>query len=140
VTNRFYLQKLNQNKFGVMNSGAILSMPIGPKQSAVCYDRAVYSIPNASKTPFVALTDIDDVRAVNQLQYLTAAKNIYFRRWEDAERIKSEFETLLDRRDQAVPISTVYFRDDTVEAAHAVHRNPTTGEIKNTEKVRLRKK
>ena len=70
------------------------------------------------------------IHAINQLQYLTAAKNIYFSRWEDAERIRSEIDAISDRRSQAVPASSVYVRDDTAHASGTVVlRNADDGRL-----------
>jgi hypothetical protein len=136
LTNRFHFQKLKLSNFGISNSGAILSMPISPRLSAICYDTGVYSMPNASGTQFTDITSKDDIYAVNRLQYLTAAKNIYFSRWEDAERIRSEIDALSDRRSQAVPTSTMYIRDDTTHGSQAKvrHRNPKTGQLEKYRK------
>jgi hypothetical protein len=94
LTNRFHFQKLNTNKFGISNSGAILSMPLSPRMSVIFYDTGTYSMPNASGTPFIEITNSADVLALNQMQYLSAAKNIYFTRWTDGGLIKSELEAL----------------------------------------------
>ena len=60
LTNRFHFQKLKLKNFGISNSGTILSMPISPRLSAICYDTGVYSLPNASGTQFIDITNADD--------------------------------------------------------------------------------
>ena len=130
MTNRFQLQKLKSRNFGLKSSGAILSMPLTPRLSALCYDAGVYSVPNASGTPFVEIATEDDVYAVNQLQYLSAGKNIYFSRWDDAQRVGSQLERLSDRRAGAGHITNVYIRDDTARGPNTIHhRDPKTGKI-----------
>ena len=85
MTNRFHFQKLHSNHFGVSSSGAMLSLPLSPRLSAIFYDGLVYSLPNASGTPFIEIKKSEDIEAINELQLLSASKNIYFKRWEDAE-------------------------------------------------------
>jgi hypothetical protein len=75
------------------------------------------------------LTNKSDIHAVNQLQYLSANKNLYFSRWEDAERIKFEIGALSKERSQAIPTPTIYVRDDTAPGAGAFLRNPETGKF-----------
>jgi len=111
LTNRFHFQRLKTNQFGVSNSGAILTMPLTPRLSATCYDGGVYSIPNASGTPFVDVKRDSDVEAINQLQHLAASKNIYFSRWEDRSRIASEAAKVSQQRANAIPKTTVFIRD-----------------------------
>jgi hypothetical protein len=112
LTNRFHLQKLQKNSFGISNSGAILSMPLTPKLSAMFYDTGVYTIPNATGTSFVDLKHDSDVHALNQIQYLSAGKNLYFKRWEDAERIAAEIIGISEQRAAAGAISKTLIRDD----------------------------
>jgi hypothetical protein len=111
LTNRFHFQRLNTNQFGISNSGAILAMPLSPQLTVICYDGAVYSIPNASGTPFVDIKRDDDVKAVNQLQHLAASKNIYFSRWEDRSRIAYEAAKVSPQRAAAVPKTQIFIRD-----------------------------
>lgn len=128
LTNRFHFQKLKINNFGLSNSGALLSMPLTPRLSVMCYDTGIYSVPNASGTQFVDLTDKDDADAINQLQYLSSSKNVYFRNWNDADRIKLEIASLAEPRAQAAePITKIYIRDDAATKSIAKLRDPETG-------------
>jgi Protein of unknown function (DUF4238) len=111
LTNRFHFQRLKQRSFGVSNSGAILSMPLSPRMSAILYDGGVYSLPNASGTPFLDLKKTEDVAAINDLQFLAAGKNLYFSRWQDADTIRSAMTTVSSERDRAGPKTTVFVRD-----------------------------
>jgi Protein of unknown function (DUF4238) len=129
MTNRFHFQKLKSNKFGLSNSGAMFSMPLSPRLSAMCYDTGTYSVPNASGTQFVDLTKDADATGLNQLQYLSASKNIYFRNWSDAERIKSELESFADKRAQAAPTTRIYVRDDFATSVVGRLRDPKTGKM-----------
>jgi hypothetical protein len=112
LTNRFHLQKLHQNSFGISNSGAILLMPLTPRLSMMCYDKGVYTVPNASGTSFVELKRQDDVRAVNLIQYLSADRNIYFKNWDDVTLIALEMVQVSEKRTAAVAVSKVFVRDD----------------------------
>jgi Protein of unknown function (DUF4238) len=78
LTNRFHFQRLNKQSFGVSSSGAMILMPISPRLSLMAYDQNVYTAPNATGSSFVDLTRTDDIHALNQIQYLNAAKNVYF--------------------------------------------------------------
>jgi hypothetical protein len=134
LTNRFHFQRLKAQNFGLASSGAVLSMPITPQLSVFCYDPKIYSVPNASGTHFIDLTKDNDVHAINQLQCLNANKNLYFRRWEDADRIDSELATLKERRSRAGIIITVYVSDDNTSRPDAIHRDPRTGEVRRFRK------
>lgn len=136
MSNRYHFQKLGQTSFGISNSGAILSMPLTPRLSAMCYDSGTYSVPNASGTQFIDLTSEADVRAVNQLQYLSAGKNIYFRQWSDAERINSDIINLAELREQKRFVSIVYVRDDSVSKPDVAYRDPKTGGMEKYRKAR----
>jgi hypothetical protein len=111
LTNRFHFQRLQKDTFGISNSGAIILMPISPRLSLILYDQQVYTLPNATGQSFVDLTRDDDVDALNQIQYLSAANNIYFQDWNDAERITSEVAALAKIRTAAVPVSKMLVRD-----------------------------
>jgi hypothetical protein len=95
----------------------------------MCYDTGTYSVPNASGTQFVELTKDADATALNQLQYLSASKNIYFRNWVDAERINSELESFAEKRAQAAPITRIYVRDDSATSIVGRLRDPKTGQM-----------
>jgi hypothetical protein len=113
ITNRLHLQRLNENKFGISNSGLILIMPFTPRLCAVCYDGGVYTVPNASGTPFVVLSKDNDVRSINEFQYLNAGKNVYFPRWEDREDVAKEAGKVSEERSKATPNATVFVTDPT---------------------------
>jgi Protein of unknown function (DUF4238) len=126
LTNRFHFQRLKTNQFGISNSGAILAMPLSPRLTAFCYDGGVYSIPNASGTPFIDIRRDDDVDAINQLQHLAASKNIYFSRWEDRSRVASDAGKAVQKRAAAVPKTRIFIRDH--ESPHQDYRSGTPEE------------
>jgi hypothetical protein len=96
-TNKFYFQKRGAGNFGVANSGALYFLPITPRHCVLCYDGLVYTIPDVVGD-VLPITSKEDVETVNELQYLRAAENIYFRRWEDANYVRASFEAGKDRR------------------------------------------
>jgi hypothetical protein len=113
LTNRYHFQRLRQDKFGIASSGAIISMPLSPRLSLMAYDTNVYTIPNATGNSCLDLTRKADVCALNQMQYLSADKNIYFRSWDDAERIGREVGELSEIRAAAGATSQMLVRDYT---------------------------
>jgi len=127
LTNRFHFERLKRNQFGVSNSGMILAMPLTPRLAALCYDSGVYSIPNASGTPFVDIKREGDVDAINQLQHLAASKNIYFSRWEDRNCIAAEAAKVSLQRAGAVPKTRIFVRDHTSPHDES-YRSGTPGE------------
>jgi Protein of unknown function (DUF4238) len=96
-TNRFTFQRLKDRSFGIGSSGALFLMPLTPHLCFVCYDGQVYTAPNLINGRIV-VTKSNDAEAVNELQYLNAAENIYFRCWDDREYIKNSFEAVRERR------------------------------------------
>jgi hypothetical protein len=111
TTNRFYFQRLKASNFGLANSGTILAMPLSPRLCVMWYDRGVYTVPNASGTPFVEIKKADDAAAVNEWQYLSAQDNIYFTRWNDRVYVQEQVEKSSARREEAKPRTTTFIRD-----------------------------
>jgi hypothetical protein len=135
LTNRFYFQRLNEQRFGVSSSGAMISMPLSPRLSLMAYDQNVYTMPNATGKARVDLTRIDDVYAMNQIQYLSADKNIYFRSWNDAERISSGVSALAKMRAQVGAFSQVLVRDYNHHGHGEVYRRGSTDEEANAKET-----
>lgn len=127
LTNRFSFQKLHTNNFGISNSGAILSMPLTPRLSMICYDKGTYNLSNASGTFFIDLKSDHDVSAINELQYLVADQNIYFLRWDEAQRIESDLILLANERSKAVAMAHMFIRDDDA-ASPSLSRKGRKGE------------
>jgi hypothetical protein len=95
-TNRFYCQKLEEDSWGAMSAGALFLLPLGPRLLACFYDAGVYSVKNHDG--YVEVPKKADVLAFNEMQYLSAAENIYFSDPADGQRIASEFKGVRDRR------------------------------------------
>ncbi len=96
ITNRFYLQKRRQSKFGLGSAGALLILPLTPRVCALCYDGDVYSVPNSSG--WISLNKLPDVLSINEHQYLKCASNIYFSSWNELPYIEKEFSSAAERR------------------------------------------
>jgi Protein of unknown function (DUF4238) len=111
MTNRFHFQRLRASNFGWSNSGALLAIPLSPQLCIIWYDRGVYSIPNASGTPFVDINKADDVAAVNEWQYLSAQDNVYFAGWNDRAYVHGQVKSVSVKRALAKQRMTVLVRD-----------------------------
>lgn len=95
--NRYMEEKLKKDTFGVVSSGLILGMPISPKLAILCYDGLVYE-PTELQNGRLVMESIDDVGALNELQYLRAAGNIYFAAWDSRDHVRAKFLECRDRR------------------------------------------
>lgn len=90
VTNRFYMQKLRQQNFGLANSGLTIIMPLSPNYAAMFYDGNVYSLSDKVGN-YCELRDDRDVSSINEFQYLKANSNIYFKNIEHHSGLIQEF-------------------------------------------------
>ncbi|MGY4252945.1 hypothetical protein ACVI1L_000013 [Bradyrhizobium sp. USDA 4516] len=97
ATNKWMSQRMNAEGFGVATSGYILIMPLTPRLAVLCYDNQVYTIPSLVAGR-VLLKKSSDAEALNELQYLKAAANIYFSSWEMGEYVRRQFEEARPRR------------------------------------------
>ncbi len=103
-TNRYHLQVLGENFFGLATAGALLFMPISPRQAICMYDNGVYKVDG--KATFVTLKKQADILALNEMQYLNALQNIYFGDSRDGKRIRDEFLAVQNlRSDERVKIT-----------------------------------
>jgi Protein of unknown function (DUF4238) len=90
MTKKFHFEQLNKADFGIASAGALISLPLTPRLTALLYDSAVYSIPNATGTPFVDIRQDQGVVCLNGIQYLSADNNIYFKDWSEQDHIAAE--------------------------------------------------
>jgi hypothetical protein len=81
---------------GLISAGMIFVLPLTPTVACVGYDGDVYAV--AHENGWVHCRRERDAAALNELQYLNCAANIYFREWLDAERIPSAFSLAAERR------------------------------------------
>jgi Protein of unknown function (DUF4238) len=127
LTNKYHFKKLNKADFGVASSGTLISMPLSPRFYAMIYDKGVYSIPNASGTPLVDIRRVDDVAALNELQFISADKNIYFSDWADRDRLPDEVANVATLRSHTKNHIQTLVRDMT-NSAEQVYRSGTRDE------------
>lgn len=97
LTNKFYMQRLNRCDFGIASSGVMLVLPLTPRFLLLCYDSGVYIIPNKIGN-CIDITEVADVTALNEMQYLKAAENIYFSNWSERDLIVGQFESFRPKR------------------------------------------
>lgn len=91
LANRFASnQPFGKNGAGLTSAGAMIFMPITPKHCIFAYDAGIYTLPDKIGC-VVTTTKIDDITAINELQFLKAYKNIYFVDWEQRNAILSAF-------------------------------------------------
>ena len=97
MANRFAAQRLRTDSFGLKSSGVLLFLPLTPCLMLMSYDGNVYTLPDKAGG-FLRIRDDADVLALNELQYLKAAENIYFRSWEQRDHIEQKFRAASPRR------------------------------------------
>lgn len=79
--NRFNFEASTVKGFGLASSGLFIVLPIAPRLAVFFFDIGVYSVSIPRGTRFVRLTDVADVRILNELQELNAEENVYFSGW-----------------------------------------------------------
>lgn len=120
-TSRFYVQKLNKQTFGLMSSGALFFLPLTSRLLLMCYDGGVYTIPDKNGC-YVSIANQADVLALNELQYLKAANNIYFSQWDDHDRVQREFRAVSMQRPQSWCNISVLVPDGVTEEGERYRR------------------
>jgi hypothetical protein len=93
LTNRWYLEDRRPagRSCGLASSGALLFLPLSPRVLCLGYDGDVYSLPNTGG--WIDVRRERDITAFNQHQYLNCRANIYFREWDQCQRIQHDFDT-----------------------------------------------
>jgi hypothetical protein len=115
-TNRFHIQKIRSksSNFGLASSGALFFLPLTPRHQFLCYDGGAYVVPE--KRGFCVSTGRSaDIKALNELQYLKAAENLYFSSWRDRERIQDEFHKASEHRPKSWHEIDVFVHDRLTE-------------------------
>jgi len=98
ATNRVFLQRMRDPNFGIVNVGAMLVMPLGPRHAVVCYDHDSYA-PIGRAGCYLDVTRDQDAIALNEFQHLNALSNIYFAgSAADGERVRASFLAMARRR------------------------------------------
>jgi hypothetical protein len=85
--------------YGVGSSGVLLLLPLSPDVLFLAFDPSVYSIPSVNG--WVDTRREDDIRALNDHQFLNARANLYFRDWDSRTYLETESEVLSECRPDA---------------------------------------
>jgi hypothetical protein len=134
LVNKFYAQRLQSSNFGIGSSGVCFFMPLSPRFSVICYDGGVYTIPD--KRGFeVTIAKNTDVLALNELQYLKAAENLYYFSWGDRDKLQSEFARFASRRPKSWYELSVWV--PATETVTGTFYRPATDEEKRNAKLTL---
>lgn len=97
MTNRWLIQRRGIRSFGFNAAGLTLFLPLSPRELALAYDPAVYSLPSNQRGE-VYLKRESDVLAFNEHQYMQAADAIYFARSSEATDIAAEYKATIPFR------------------------------------------
>jgi hypothetical protein len=91
MTNRWYLEDPRNlgRSAGLGSAGALMLMPLSPRILCLIYDGDVYSV--ARSNGWADAKRESDIQAFNQHQFLNCSANIYFRDWDDGQRIRDDF-------------------------------------------------
>lgn len=98
IANRWHKEdsRVRHESPGLMACGTSVFLPLSPLTMCVAYDGDVYSIPHLRG--WTELRRESDVHAFNELQFLNASANVYFRDWDDSDWVRSSFLSVQDRR------------------------------------------
>jgi hypothetical protein len=133
MINRFYAQRLGPrwNSFGIASAGLMLVLPLSPAYLMCAYDGDVYTCPDKTKN-IVPLKKEEDATALNTLQFLKAAENIYFSDTSEGDLIKSQFDRVASRRPKSWHNVHFAIRDDDQS-----HQGSTRYRVVHTEAERF---
>lgn len=83
ITNRWHLgdARTEGRSFGAKSAGAVFALPLSPDLLALLYDADVYAVDQ--RKGLVEIVSDPDARALNELQILNCAGNLYFRDWDE---------------------------------------------------------
>lgn len=98
IANRWYKEepRARFKSPGLLSSGTSMFLPLSTRVMCIAYDGDIYSIPHQN-----GWTDVkreQDVNAFNELQFLNACTNVYFRDWCDRDWVHGSFLSVQDRR------------------------------------------
>ena len=98
IANRWHEEdsRVRHKSPGLMASGTSMFLPLSPRTMCVAYDGDVYSMPH--KSGWTEVRRESDVDAFNELQFLNARANVYFRDWNDSDWVRSSFLSVQGRR------------------------------------------
>lgn len=84
--NQFGEQRVVRSNIGIASRGLQIFLPVSPRHLAVFYDEAVYKIGNR-KDSFTGVSETEDVRGLNDLQWMNVLETVYFDREQDRSEI-----------------------------------------------------
>ncbi len=134
LTNRLHLQRRHKalNSFGVKSAGAIFVLPLNSKLCAILYDGAVYSY--GGRERWIDAAKPVDIAALNALQVLGCASNVYFRDWDRREDHLAAAKLVADRRPSSRHTVTHLVLEETNDWGEYYSVKPIT-DIRNGEKA-----
>lgn len=99
--------------FALQSSGAIFTMPLGPKLAMIAYDRAAYTM--SSTNGVAEFRKNEEAEALNDLQILGASKNVYFSQSSGSNNLAQCLEANRTERDQPLFKNTMLIEDSKEE-------------------------
>lgn len=121
VANRWHKEdpRARHKSPGLLSSGISVFLPLSDRVMCIAYDGDVYSIPH--ENGWTEARREYDVSAFNELQFLNAFGNVYFRDWNDRDWVRNSFLSVQDRR-LACRFRMTYAVLDCVDGAHKQYR------------------
>lgn len=107
-TNRYHIQKLRHDAFGLSSSGAMLFLPLTPALAFLAFDGNVYFAPDR-RVNIVTLERDAEVSAINELQILHARQNIYYGDAATGETLVADVRRFVSKRPE-VWTELIYFK------------------------------
>lgn len=98
VANRWHKEdpRVRHKSPGLMACGTSVFLPLSPRIMCVAYDGDVYSM--SHQGGWTEVRRESDVNAFNELQFLNAWANVYFREWSDSDWARTCFLSVQGRR------------------------------------------
>ena len=137
LTNRLHIQRPRKGRpsFGVKTAGAIFFLPLSPSLCAILYDGAVYS--SGHSAHWIEIDRQGDIEALNAHQILGCCANVYFREWDDRDKIAMQVEAAKTGRPATRQTVTQAVLETTSDwGEYYAVRKPT--DIRSGEKVLVR--
>ncbi|WP_409192035.1 hypothetical protein [Bradyrhizobium sp. RDM4] len=123
--------------FALQSSGAIFTMPLGPKLAMIAYDRAAYTM--SSTNGVAEFRKNEEAEALNDLQILGASKNVYFSQSSGSNNLAQCLEANRTERDQPLFKNTMLIEDskegDTVKYRAAKPDEMRQATLTHTERL-----
>jgi hypothetical protein len=128
MTNKLAFEKWDDKSFGIINSGAILALPLTPRLSALFFDIGIYSVSIPQGTRFVDVSSSTDIAAMNHFQCLNAHRSLYFSNWDDREPIAKQASAVASASGKVRHEITTLIQDQTISGPGQAYRHGTDEE------------